>query len=398
MSSASSQGVAKTHWWLVIVVVLAGVTAATNIGKVAPVIPLIQQELGLSLANVGWVVSGFSCAAMFLCLLMSVLASKIGNYRLAVLALLLMGVGGLVSASADEFTTLLLGRITESLGFVMIAVTGPALIAKVVLTKDRPLAITLWSIWLPVGVILMLLLSPLLVDLSGWRLVWQTTGSLALVWTLVLGIALFKIGWASDREKSISRTEFRGLFHRNSWLLALSLACFSCVYLAATSFAPTFWFETHNISLRNGAYWLALAMFGTIIGNISSGLLVKRGYPTRNLLLIGFVVPALLGGLAFVVGLPFWLQYLCFFTFVTFGGAVPTVAMTVAPTYTTAPVQVGPSVALVFQGATTGQVLGPILFSQLIEYHQYNWSWAVLFFSMFALVGGALMSMIRPPN
>lgn len=387
----------KTHWWLVFVVVFAGVTAATNIGKVSPVIPLIQQELGLSLVNIGWIVSGFSFFSMFLCLLMSVLASKAGNYRLAVLALVLMGVGGLASASAADFTILLFGRITESLGFVMIAVTGPALIAKVVLTKDRPLAITFWSIWLPVGVILMLLLSPVLVDFSGWRLLWLVTGCLALLWALVLGIALFRIGRASDREPSINRAEFRGLFHRNSWLLTLSMLCFSCAYMSATAFAPTFWFETHGISLREGAYWLALAMFGTIVGNLSSGLLLKRGYPARSLLLAGFVLPAFLCGFVFVSGLPFWLQYICLVLFVTCGAAVPTITLATAPTYATSSVQVGPSVAMVFQGATAGQVLGPILLSQLIEYHQYNWSWAVLFFGAFALIGGVLMSLLHAP-
>jgi MFS family permease len=72
--------------------------------------------------------------------------------------------------------------------------------------------------------------------------------------------------------------------------------------------------------------------------------------------------------------------------------------MAVAPTYTSSPVQIGPSVAMVFQGATTGQVLGPILLSQLIEYHQHNWSWALLFFSVLAVTGGLLMSQVRSPE
>ncbi|PWQ94393.1 CynX/NimT family MFS transporter [Leucothrix pacifica] len=388
----------KTNWSLVLIIVFAGITAATNIGKVAPVIPLIQQELGLSLVNVGWVVSGFSLAAMFLCLLMSVLATQVGNYRLAVLALLMMGAGGLISANAGSFPALLSGRVTESLGFVMIAVTGPALLAKVALPEDMAIAITLWTIWLPVGVILMLLLSPLLVSLSGWRLVWSVTSWLSLAWALVLGIAVFKIGTAGDRAPRISRAEFRGLFHRNSWLLTLSMTCFSMAYLAATSFAPTFWYETHDISLRQGAYFLTFAMFGTMIGNLSSGLLVKRGYATRKLLLMAFVIPTLIGGCSFLTSLPFWVQYIGFVIFTTLAGAVPTVLMAVAPTYTSSPVQIGPSVAMVFQGATTGQVLGPILLSQLIEYHQHNWSWALLFFSVLAVMGSLLMSQVRPPE
>ena len=388
----------RTHWWLALVVAFAGVVAATNIGKVAPVIPLIQGELGLSLGNVGWIVSAFSVCAMFLCLAMSIIASKAGNYRLAVAALLLMGGGGLVSANADAFGLLLIGRVTESLGFVMIAVTGPALIARVVLPEDRALALTFWSLWLPVGVVLMLLLSPLLVGLSGWRLVWSVTAWLSLFWALVLGAAFFHIGRAGDREPSITWPEFRGLFQPDSLLLCLSLASFSCAYMVGTSFAPTYWFEVHDISLKEGAYWLSAAMVGTIVGNLTCGILVKKGYSGRSILLTAFVIPAMLGGLSFVIGLPFWFQYICFFVFTTCTGAVPTAAIALAPTYVSSPAQIGPSVALVFQGATIGQVIGPIIFSQLIEYHEHNWSWGLAFFIAMACIGGGLMSMLRPPG
>jgi predicted MFS family arabinose efflux permease len=336
--------------------------------------------------------------AMLLCLPMSLLASKVGNYRMALAALLLMGGGGLVSAHAHDFNTLMLGRITEGFGFVMIAVTAPALIARAVTTQDRPIAMTMWSLWLPVGVSATLLAAPLLVAWSGWRLLWTASGWVALMWVLVLGVAFFNVGRSGDRQAAITRIELADLFHRDSWLLVLSFICFSSVYTAAIAFAPTFWHEVHRMSLASGALLLVPAMLGTIVGNISSGLLIKRGYPVNRLLAACFVVPALLGGLAFVEGLPFWLQYMCFISFTTLTGMVPTAIMAVAPAYTHSHVQIGPIVALVFQGATTGQVIGPVLLSQLIEYQQHNWTWGLLFFGGFAVVGGSLMYLIRPPQ
>lgn len=388
--------ISQTRWALVLVVVLTGVAAATNVGKVAPVVPLIQQELGLNLSNIGWVVSVYSLLAMLLCLPMSLLATKIGNYRMALGALLLMGSGGLISAYADGFNLLMLGRMTEGLGFVMIAVTAPALIARVVTIKDRPIAMTMWSLWLPMGVSVTLLSAPLLMGWSGWRLLWQASGWFSLFCLLVVGVSFFNIGRSGDRQAAITKAELADLFHRDSWLLVLSFICFGSVYTTAIAFAPTFWHEVHGISLASGALLLAPVMLCTMVGNISSGILIKRGFLVNRLLVYCFVVPALLGGLAFIEGLPFWLQYLFFISFASLTGMVPTAIMAIAPSYTYNPVQIGPMVALVFQGATTGQFIGPILFSQLIEYQQYNWTWSLLFFGGFALLGGSLMYFIRP--
>ena len=57
---------AKTSWLLVMIIAGAGFTAAFNIGKVAPILPLIQAERGLELSDLSLVVSVYSLLAMLL--------------------------------------------------------------------------------------------------------------------------------------------------------------------------------------------------------------------------------------------------------------------------------------------------------------------------------------------
>ena len=387
----------KTRWPLVMIVAVAGFAAASNIGKVAPVLPLIQEEMGLQLSDMGLVVSVYSLLAMMLCVPVAILGARLGNDRTALLALGLMGVGGLISANAGNLTYLLLGRITEGFGFVMIAVSGPALIARAVLPQDRTIGMTIWSFWLPAGVSLMLLSSPALTAIDGWRLPWSFTGGFALLWMGVLGFAFRDIGRSGDRQRGISNQQIKGIFQPGTLMMALALGCFSSLYTVGLAFSPTVWFETKGISLQTGSYLLAFAITGTIAGNIAGGVLVKRGYNINKLLAGSFILPSFIAALMFVEALPFWLQYTCYFSFATISGAVPSAIFARAPAYTTEPVQISLVIALVFQGTSAGQVFGPVLFSNLIEWQHHNWAWGSLFFAGMAIIGGLVIWQIKPP-
>jgi len=52
----------------------------------------------------------------------------------------------------------------------------------------------------------------------------------------------------------------------------------------------------------------------------------------------------------------------------------------------------------VFQGTTAGQVIGPILFSNLIEWKDQDWSWGMPFYLAIAVIGGLVMYSVKPPK
>ena len=388
----------KTSWPLVMIVAGAGFTAAFNIGKVAPVLPLIQAEMGLELSDLGLVVSVYSLLSMLLCVPIAIAGAQFGNYRTAVLALGLMGCGGLISAHADGLSWLLFGRIVEGFGFVMIAVAGPALIARAVLPQDRPMGMTVWSLWLPVGVSSMLLISPTLIDLADWRLPWSLTGWFALFWMVILALAFLKVGRSGDKQRGITKQQIRGIFQPGTLMMALGLGIFSSLYTVGIAFSPTIWHETKQVSLQTGSYLLAIAIFSTVFGNLVGGYFIKRGYPLNRLLVIGFVIPSMLCSLVFVQALPFWFQYTCFMIFAVSVGIIPAAIFAKAPAYTTEPIQISLAIALVFQGTTAGQVIGPIVFSNLIEGKGGDWSWGLVYALSIAVIGGLVMYSIKPPK
>ena len=60
---------------------LAGYAGGIAMGKMAPAVPLLQREFGLSLVQSGWLIATFNAMAASGGLLFGVMADRIGAYR-----------------------------------------------------------------------------------------------------------------------------------------------------------------------------------------------------------------------------------------------------------------------------------------------------------------------------
>lgn len=387
-----------TRWSLVLIATIAGFAAALNVGKVSPTLSLLQQELALSLLQMGWVVSSYSGLVMLIAVPVGLLSAKAGHYRLTLLGLVLLGGGALTSTYAADIVVLLAARITEGLGYVMVAIAAPALITQVVNPKDRAMAMGIWATWMPVGICIMLLSAPTIIAASGWRNVWLLAGVFPLLWLCVVAFSFRGMQRTTPNPNSRALADIRGILHRAPLLIMAAFACFSALFLVAATFPITAWHQLKGISLQHGSYLLTFAIILNICGNLIGGALIARGLALSRVLAISFTLPALLAGLTFVETLPFWLQYVCLASFFFFGGIVPGAIFAAAPAYATSPAQIGLLIGLFFQGAATGQVIGPIVFSTLIELANGNWAWGAAFYGFFGLLGGLVMINIPPPQ
>ena len=77
----------KAAW----VVVLAGVSAALHVGKLPPAIVALQQAMGVSLLQAGFLLSLMQLAGMTVGLAFGVLADGLGLKRSMLIGLLLLG-------------------------------------------------------------------------------------------------------------------------------------------------------------------------------------------------------------------------------------------------------------------------------------------------------------------
>ena len=159
----------STRWGIVLLAVGAGIIASMQIGKVPPTIALIRSELNLDLVTAGWVISSLNMVTVLLGTLAGVMADHIGQRRLLLGGLLIMAVANLAGATASTGMLLLLTRFCEGFGYVAVIITAPSLIAAVTQPRDRDLAISAWSTYMPTGMALMMFIAPFLLADLGWR-------------------------------------------------------------------------------------------------------------------------------------------------------------------------------------------------------------------------------------
>jgi EmrB/QacA subfamily drug resistance transporter len=107
----------RTHHTLTLAILaLAGVTFALLQSLVAPALPVIQQELGMSGSSVTWVLTGYMVSAVVATPILGRLGDIYGKDRLLVVALGALGVGSLIAAMATSLEVLVLARVVQGLG------------------------------------------------------------------------------------------------------------------------------------------------------------------------------------------------------------------------------------------------------------------------------------------
>ena len=91
-------------------VVAAGIVAAMHVGKVAPAIPVLQAQLGLTLVQAGWLLSLSQMAGMLTAVLIGMVADGIGLRRSLLTGLILLGALSLLTGLATSAPQLQIGR------------------------------------------------------------------------------------------------------------------------------------------------------------------------------------------------------------------------------------------------------------------------------------------------
>ena len=143
--------------WLVIA---AGIVAAMHIGKLPPTIPVLQQQLSLSLNQSGFLLAAIQVAGIAMALFIGLMAEKIGLKRLQVGGLLVLAVASFLGSYAGSFTALFAARLLEGFGFLSIVLAGPSLIKHLVPAQKLKPVLGFWAAYMGLGVATSLILAP----------------------------------------------------------------------------------------------------------------------------------------------------------------------------------------------------------------------------------------------
>lgn len=382
-----------------LVVVIAGVSAALHVGKLPPAIPVLQETLGITLVQAGFLLSLVQLAGLSLGLVAGLVADGLGLRRSMVLGLLVLFVASALGGVWRDATALLVLRAVEGLGFLLTVAPAPGLIRRLVPPQRMSAMLGWWGAYMPLGAALALLSGPVVIAALGWPGWWWVLAALSLLcaawlWHTVPAdppslATASSVGWGQRLQRTVTAP--------GPWLVALCFAMYSGQWLAVVGFLPSV-YQQAGISGSVVGLLTALVAAVNMGGNIGSGRLLQRGVPAPRLLVVGYVVMALGATVAFASdaagqGLPSTVRYAAVLLFSAVGGLIPGTLFSLAVRLAPGEHTVSTTVGWMQQWSAIGQFLGPPLVAWLAAFSGgWRWTWVVT--GGCSLVGLALCALL----
>ncbi len=367
-----------SHWVSVWLLFFCGCTLALHIGKLPPALPLLTEAYSLRLSQAGNLVATFSVLIALSGLALGVAVARIGYVTFATLGVALAGLGSILGAMSSSFPLLMLSRAIEGLGWIVAVVAIPVLMASLAKPADKPVVLAIWGAFVPAGTGVMLLLSPWIHDVGGWRLAWWLSAAAS----LLASVVVLLVGRRHQaRFESLKHHSFKNplfeLRSRQAWGLFLCFFFYSFQFLSLTAFLPSILVEQDGMSLASASRWTACVILANIVGNITAGRLIRRGVPPHRVLAFA---AAFIGLMALIALSPFptVVRLAAAFAFAVIGGLIPGSLFATAPQLASRPAATGILIGLMLQAAGLGQWAGPLLLTKLVEVQGLWWHGGLL--------------------
>jgi len=394
MSSSAPPTPPRSAAWIVFA---AGVCAALHVGKLPPAIGALQQALGMTLVEAGFLLSLVQAAGMAAGIGFGVVADAMGLRRSMLTGLALLAVASAAGALASGVPMLLALRALEGFGFLMVVLPAPGLIRRLVAPQRLNVMLGVWGTYMPLGAALGLLAGPVWIAAFGWRHWWGALAALSTVMVLLLwrGVADVAAPATAARAEGVMTRLKLTLGARGPWLVALTFALYSSQWLAVIGFLPVI-YSAAGVGAGTTGVLTALAAAVNMLGNLGAGRLLQRGVQPPRLLAIGFTVMALAATAAFAgtadTGLPPALRYAAVLLFSMVGGMIPATLFALAMRLAPGEQTVSTTVGWMQQWSAFGQFAGPPLVAWLAgRAGGWHWTWAA---TAAASAGGLLLTAV----
>lgn len=215
------------------------------------------------------------------------------------------------------------------------------------------------------GMTAMLLASPLLIGLMGWRGGWWIGG----LGSALLLLVVLRVFPGSGRVSTAQQTAsglLHGLRTATPWLLAGCFAIYTLQWMAMMVWLPTFLHDEFQLGLGQATVIVAVVIVANAPGNWLGGYLSHRGLAPVHLILISGLVMGVTGWAAFAADLDPALRFALCVAFSFIGGVLPASIYACVPAVAARRQNFGSVNGLVVQASNIGALLGPPLAAALV--------------------------------
>lgn len=361
------------------IVVFAGIAASLHVGKLPPALPVLQSEFGLSLVQVSWMVSLFVLGPALIGVFAGSLADRFDARASMISGLLFLSASGTLGAFAPGAGLLLFARALESIGFMMIGLPGPALIAAIVPPSRVRAWLGVWSTYMPAGMGAALFAGPATMSVVGWRGVWLACAGLAALAAALLAFVHPAPARASGGAPDAPAPRIGPLVRQTlrspgPWLLGTCFLFYAGQFMAIFSFLPSI-YQDAGLSAQWSATLTAFAVIVSMIGNVGAGFLLQHGVGRSSLVVMAGLAMAACAWLAFGSTFGFGWRYAGVVLFAIAAGVIPGTLFATVPFFAPSQAAISTTVGMMQQGSSLGQLLLPPAVAAFAVYAGWNSIW-----------------------
>lgn len=353
----------RTDWRLILSAFAIGVAGAVQVGRVAPVATSVQNELDVQLATLGWLVSLITLASALTGLLAGYWVVRRGLRRSLLIGAFLMIASTLVAAFSSQISFLLGTRMVEGIGYLLVVVAAPTLIAQNASGKDAPFALAMWGTFFTLGLSIAATLGGAASEMLGWRGWFLLSAGLVAATGILVILFVPRDKALAEAGSSVQSKVFQ--MTRSAWYLGAAFLGVTLLSLSILSLLPTLLVSKYAMPPGAAGGATGGVAFASILGSLSYGFLASKTSEITISAATGIGLIAS-GFVAFTLGTAVETVVTCSAVSIFMSGILVAQTFATVPRVAGTPRLIGPTNGLVAQIGSLGALAGPPLVGTLV--------------------------------
>jgi predicted MFS family arabinose efflux permease len=284
--------VTQSRWLILLVLFLARAAMSFQFQTVGAVGSLLIDRLHIDFTLLGTLIGLYMLPGAVVALPSGVLGQRFGAKQIVLVSLVLMAVGGAMTAS-DQVSLAVAGRLVSGIGGIAMSIMLTKMITDWFAGKEIVTAMSILIASWPLGIGFSFLLFPPLAAAWSWQAVMLLAAAFALV-CLALVAAFYR---DAPGAQLAAGGAFRIKLTRREWVLALIAgamwAVFNVGFIVLVNFLPEL-FTRAGYSAQSAGAIVSLLGWGTIVLVPLAGFAVERFNRPNLFMVVGFTLSSLL--------------------------------------------------------------------------------------------------------